>query len=307
MKKKAWALILPLGLGVGFVGVSAAAGRAITDKLSDHSARVRQLLPKGAFEEQVERGVFRTTRTLTFHVGCPPRVATDALPDSAAPLTFHWRDVIQHGPLPALTSAGLAQIESSLELPNAFSDHMQAEGGGKWSLVAHTRIGFDGQFESKLSAPATKLAAGNDALNFSAFDAKVTGHIPFSAGQLTYKASFSPFDLQQNSPDSAFHVTLGRFDLQGQMQLNPAKPGLFMPMQGHGRMTHVLLRGSAPSAAGGMPSELALGLNDVGFTHALEQDKAGLWSMQSSFRASSEILGYKLDKLELSVALRQMN
>ena len=302
MNGKTWALVLPLGLALVFVGASAAAGHAIRGKLAEQSAQAKAALPAGAFEERMDRGLFSTTRTLTFHLGCPPHGAGQAV----APLTFLWRDVIQHGPLPAFSSVGLAEIASSLELPKAFAEHMQVEGGGQWGLTAHTHVGLRGDFNSKLSAPAVKLAAGSDALSFSALDARITGRMPYLAGPLSYRGSFAPIDLQQTSADSAFHVTLGRSEVQGQVQLVPARSGFFMPMHGHGHMTHMLVRGTAASAAGGLPSELRMGLNDVGFTHAVEQDK-GLWSMQSSLRASSEVLGFKLDKLEMSGTLRRLH
>lgn len=302
MNKKIWVALLPLGLGVAFVGVSAATGRAVTSKLAEQTAHAKAALPQGAVDERIESGIWTSTRTLTFHMGCPPPGAGQA----GAPLTFRWRDVIQHGPLPGFTSVGLAQIDSSLELPPAYAEHLQTEGGGKWMLKAHTRVGFGGEIDSKLTAPAAKLAAGSDALQFSALDAHVTGKFPFHAGPLTYDGSFAPFDLQQTSPDSSFHVTLGRFHLQGQVQLDPAQRGLFMPMRGQGHMTHVLIRGSAPSATTGAPSELAMGFNDVSFTHALQQDK-DLWSMQTGMRASSEILGFAIDKLEFNTALRGLH
>jgi len=301
--RKTWLwLLLPAGVGLLYVGSAAATGQLIRDKLAEQSAFAQRALPKGTLQEHVERGLWTTTRTWTLRVGCAP-AAEGA--EARAPLAFRWRDVIQHGPLPGLSGVGFARIDSRLELPEAIAAHVQTESGAKLALTAHTRVGFGGELDSHIVAPAAEVKSGADALKVSGLDARVTGQIPLRAGKVDYKATLAPVNLQVSGAEASSQVTVGRFTLNGQLQFDPQQSGLFMPMHADGHVTHMLIRVSGATASGA-PGEVALGLNDVSFKHAIERE-GELWNMRGSTRGALDVLGFKVDKLDMAVALRRVH
>ena len=98
-------------------------------------------------EVKYERGLLRSTRTLTLAIGC-----------EAEATTVTWRDDIRHGPLPGFAGFGAARIDSGLVL----SAEQQAQlkkllGDTQAQLSLRTLVAYDGGYKTQIDMPALRF------------------------------------------------------------------------------------------------------------------------------------------------------
>ncbi|HEX6243414.1 MAG TPA: DUF945 family protein, partial [Polyangiales bacterium] len=192
-KKLVYALVGLGAVGVGVTSAAAISGRAVGAKLSEQSGALKKLLPGLKLDEQLDSGLFSSTRTLSLRLGCAPVPAKDGSVGRTPPLELRWRDRIQHGPAAWSQGMSVALVDSELILPDALAAQAKPVLGDKPPLTLHTRVGMSGKFESEVAVPGFRFKPKSDEeLEFGGLTGRLTGTMPTGKGTLSYNWSEAP-------------------------------------------------------------------------------------------------------------------
>ncbi|HTU60815.1 MAG TPA: DUF945 family protein, partial [Polyangiales bacterium] len=292
-----------VALGGVLSGAAALTGRAITTRLSEQTARVRTLAPQLHMEEAVDRGLFRSTRTVKVRLGCVPVPAADGDGVAkSAPVEVSWRDTIHH--VPFLSGRGVAVIDSELVVPNAQVEKLF---GSQVPLTVRTQVGLGGQFESDARLSAFKLAPKpGDELAFSGFVLHVKGKLPDQTGKFSYSGSSEPLRLNARADDGSLSATVGKMELSGNALIDPTSATFLMPFESRARIADMTVNVTAPARDGASPTSIGFRLLGVAGTTQSKLTKE-LWSYSSHVQGRLETQGMLIDKFEMGSALRNLH
>lgn len=291
---------------LGVVGGSALTGNAVTSRLSSQTTALGKLLPGLKVEEQIDRGVFNTTRTVTLRFGCAQLPGASGKPGGTTPAEIGWRDEIHH--VLGGQSFGLALIDSRLILPASIAKEARELFGDKPPFAAHTRINFGGGFESNVVVPALKVKPRpSDELRFSGLTGRVTGQFPRAKGTLRFNWSEAPLSLQAVTPDANFKLEVGAVDATGSMEIDPDKLRFLMPLAFVASLDSMKLQVSGPNpSGGGAPVSFDIAFTKVKATAESKLDKE-LFTSSSDLSGALDVNGFAVEKFELGGALRRFH
>ena len=295
------------GIALSAIGAAAFVGGAVAARMSAQTAALSKLLPGLKVHEDVERGVFHSTRTVTLRLGCAPAPADSGKLKRTPPLVLRWRDEIHHGPFPAGRGFGAAVIDSDLSVVEGLEPQVKQVFGDQPPLSAHTRIGFGGSFESDVTVPAIKLApAAAEQLTFSGLSGRVTGRLPLGKGTLRYSWSEAPLTLSVTSPDVRLKLELGPVDMSGDVQMDADRPSLLVPVQGEASIESMKLVSDPPSPGGVAPVPFELVFSRVKAKSEAKLDK-DLYTTTSDMAGTLKVNGFTVDKFEVGSGLRRLH
>jgi uncharacterized protein YdgA (DUF945 family) len=307
MNKQVYALVGLGGLLLSVVGASAFSGGAVTSRLSEQTAGLAKLLPGLKLEEQIDRGLFNTTRTVKVHLGCVPKPGAAGSAGRMPPLELQWRDTIHHGPVPGGKGFGVATIDSELLLPDVLAAKAREALGNKPPLTLHTRIGFTGSFESDMVVPSAKVKpTATEEVSFSGITLRSAGRFPMGAGTLSYTASLAPFGFHTKTNDGALDIDMGAMDMTGSLQVDPKTVSLLVPSKGEASIDSIKFSAQLPSAAGVGAAPIDFSFDKVKAKSETTLDKE-LWSYTSHMSGALKVKGFVIDKLEIGSALRRVH
>jgi uncharacterized protein YdgA (DUF945 family) len=307
MNKQVYALVALGGVLLSVVGASAFSGGAVTSRLSEQTVALGKLLPGLKLEEQIDRGLFSTTRTVKLRLGCVPKPGAGGSVGRMPPLELRWRDTIQHGPLPGGKTFALALIDSELLLPDSLKAQAQQVIGDKSPLTAHTRIGFGGNFESDTVVPGVKVKlSATEEVSFSGLTLRSTGRFPMGAGTLSYSGSLAPLSFHTKTSDGALDVSMGAADFTGSVKVDPKIASFLVPFQSEGSIDSIKVSTQLPSAAGVGQAPVEFSLDKVKGKSDSSLDKE-LWSYRSSMSGVLHFKDVVIDKVELGSGIKRLH
>lgn len=145
-------LLLVIGgvIVLSYPGVAWVTGIAVQSRLQHSQQQALDRVPYVALlKREYHRGVYRSTEIATYGLRIP--AAGAALPPGA---TITVTSNIQHGPLPGLSTVGLATIDSTVSGPPAMQKALSAVLGSTPILRIHTIIGLFGGATANVTSPA---------------------------------------------------------------------------------------------------------------------------------------------------------
>ena len=293
------ALVVVGGTGAGITGTSAWMGRTVVARLSQQTAAVTKMIPSAKIEEEIDHGLFKSTRRVKVRFGCAPVPGPDQSLE-LAPLELSWRDEIQHGPFPGAKSFGAAVIDSELRLGDAWAKRAGQALGDQPVLSAHTRIGMDGAFSSELTVPKLAFKDKNDNTGeWSGIKAHVTGQFPTGAGTLSYVTSVEPFHLVVHAVGGSFSLSVGETHTSASAQLDPKATSSFpFPYKSEGQIASIELKAVPPPGVTPSDKPMQLTMSKLTMKADSSLDKE-LWSTSTRFGGSLNINGLAIDKVEM--------
>lgn len=298
-----------LGVAVFFAAIAAAsvsAGRAVTSRMSEQTARVTKAVPSLSLQETLTQGVFRSTRTLRLRLGCLPTPAPDGKGiQPSAPIELEWRDTIHHGPFPGATAFGVASIDSVLITPRGLVQQLR---GVPQLVSAQTLIRFDGSFESEVSVPRVAFQPKpEERIEFSGMKLHATGQFPSSgAGKVSYTGSLGPVAFVANTAESTVSSEYSDVRISGWAELGRDSKSFLVPGAYEASMGDVHMHVAAANTASvSMP---ALDMRLTGFTSKQESkvDK-DLWFVDTHARGKLNFNGFMIDNFAAACALRRLH
>jgi uncharacterized protein YdgA (DUF945 family) len=305
-KRLLYAGVALAGVTLSVVGSAAFVGGEVVSRMSSQTAALAQLVPGMKLEEEVERGVFRSTRTVTLQVGCAPLPGDARGAGRAPPLVLRWHDDIQHGPFPGGMGFGVAVIDSRLTVEGALAERAKQLFGEQPPLRAHSHIGFGGSFESDVTIAAATFKRATDEVLFSGVTGRVAGRFPMAKGTLRYTWSEAPLSLRASSPDLRLELALGAVDVSSDVEIDPDQPCLLVPFRSDASIETMRLTTTAPTAAGAPPVPFEVALSKVKAKSTSTLDK-GLFTLTHDTVGVLDVNGFKVDKFELGSSLRRLH
>jgi hypothetical protein len=311
MKKTLVAAAGVAGLLGATTALAAWSGGAVTERLGQQTRQLANILPTfKVVEEQLERGLFSSTRTVTVQLGCLPTTMmaplTNRVPGAPQPLLIRWRDRIQHGPFPGGRRLGFATIDTELLLPAQWQAKLEKVLAGQPLLRAHTEIGFDGKFVSQLKLAALKM----DAVRHGSFESKPVD-VRFSSnagnsGPSAYALELSGVELRANLHGERFALKLGRLDSQGEVRLQDGLLRWLSPGKASGKLASLELDGSAPGTHGARSTPVHARFDAVQFGAESSLEK-GLWSGTKRLSFKGKVDDVSIDKIEIRTSIKRVH
>jgi uncharacterized protein YdgA (DUF945 family) len=287
-------------VGVAYAGGAYVLGQQVEARLKAQTDLVAGQLPfLSVSEQQHDRGLFSSTRTTTYRLGCSPTGAPAGAPE---PLSFTVRDHILHGPLPGGRAVGLALIESELVPSAEAAEELARLFGAERPLRVRTVVGLGGGFTTELSSPAlrTQLPKGEQ-LNWQGLRGTVQGDA--SGKDVTYELSVPGLELLD--PAAGVHVVLSDAHVRGQAR--PLNGSLLLAVgTSEGRLASFEVSGPATGGAQQGTPPWNLTLRDLRFASdaAVADDLLG---MKATVTGSGSFGETRLDKVELDWSLRRVH
>ncbi len=224
---------------LAYPGYAWVTGIAVASRLQRSERQVLERVPYlTLLKREYHRGVYRSTEVATYGLRFPlPKRGSAAATAAGATLTVTSH--IQHGPLPGLSTVGLATIDSTVSGPPALQKALAAALGSQPLLRFHTTIGFFGGAAVTVTSPAFSAQLPNGStLTWGGLTGSFTstGHGGRGSGQLS-------------APRLALHGAAGAFEVAGieySGSFEQAFGGLYL---GDGTFTVERLDGSTPRGA----------------------------------------------------------
>jgi uncharacterized protein YdgA (DUF945 family) len=148
-------------------------------------------------KREYERGIFSSVEVVTLAVnrellkaprpgGMQPAAAITTSPDTNE-LLIAVRNVVSHGPLPGLTSVGVARIETTIAWPTQAQAEIDKVFGGHEPLLLTTRLGLSGGLSSHLVSPPVEYQEGSNTAKWQGFEGTldVSGNLDSIKCQVT--------------------------------------------------------------------------------------------------------------------------
>ncbi len=214
-------------------------------------------------ERNYERGIFRSTETLTLElfptvtqaIARQQQEAMAANPGMklppVPPMRVSIRSQIKHGPLPGTNGVAAAIADSELVLDGAVRQQLETVFGDNKPLEVHSEYRFDGGGTSRLSSPAFSThwpaaqGAGNNLLNWGG----LTVNIDFEKGLRRYTLQGEAPRLELKDPQGG-QMTMTDMRAEGtQQRLFEDDPLLYA-----GKQTMTLARLVASNGKEGAPA-----------------------------------------------------
>lgn len=114
-------------------------------------------------KRRYDRGVYRSTEVVTYRIHDPLLLQRKSGQPALSHRTFTVtvRNIIRHGPFPGLRSAGLATIDSTLQLSSQAQRQLSELLGSKPIVQVHTIIDWLANTQSRITIPAFSWQAPN--------------------------------------------------------------------------------------------------------------------------------------------------
>lgn len=143
-------LVIGVIIVLSYPGVAWVTGIVVQSHLQQTQQQVLERLPNVALlKREYHRGVYRSTEIATYGLRMPAAAAA-LLSEATITVTSH----IQHGPLPGLSTVGLATIDSTVSGPPAMQKALSAALGSTPILRIHTTIGLFRTATVNVTSPA---------------------------------------------------------------------------------------------------------------------------------------------------------
>jgi hypothetical protein len=309
MNKTVAAAAAVAGLLGAVTGASAWSGSAVTQRLQLQTARFGKMFPAfKVVEEEVDHGLFSTTRTLRVQLGClpaDPAKASAAPPQAPQLLELRIRDHIKHGPRPGGAGLLLAKVDTELLPAERWQGKLGALLAGQPLLHAHTQIDFGGNVVSDVKVPGLKLddpAQGR--FEFSPLLARITA-ASGAGGSTKYAVTIPELSLRVNARGEALALELRALQSQGELFPQEGLSPWLSPGKARGTLASFALTGSATAADGAQAKPLSARFEALQFSAQSALEK-GLWSghNRAQFRGSVDRLA--IDKVELKTSIKRV-
>lgn len=290
-------------VGAAYVGASVWAGQQVKRHYETQSDTLARQMPfLKAAQESHEGGVFSSTHTMTWRLGCLPQRQPDGSVKRGEPLQFTVVDRIQHGPLPGFRRLGAAAIDSELVLAETTRQALaEVFGEGKQPLAVRTLVGFDGRYVSTISSPAASIAATEKSpqLNWGGIQATVHGDT--SGRSATYDFSLPGFEVIDARQGVTLKLT--GFTMRGEAG-GDGTSSLLLAGKSEGSLAGMEMSVRPPDGAASEPFRMSLG--PLKFDGKATVDKE-LLSSTSSMTGSGQIGATRLDKIEMTASMKRLH
>jgi hypothetical protein len=310
MNKTVAAAAAVAGLLGAVAGASAWSGSAVTQRLQQQTARFGKMFPAFKLvEEEVDHGLFSTTRTLRVQLGClpadPAKAAADP-PQAPQPLELRIRDHIKHGPRPGGGRLLLASVDTELLPPERWQSKLDTLLAGQPLLHAHTQIDFGGNVVSELNLPGIKLDDPDQGrFESSPLLARVTA-ASGAGGSTKYAVTIPKLSLHVNARGEALALELGTLQSEGEMFPQQGLSPWLSPGKARGTLTFFALTGSPPAPDGAQGKPLQARFEALQFSAQSALDK-GLWSGQNRVQFKGTVDQLAIDKVELETSIKRVH
>jgi Bacterial protein of unknown function (DUF945) len=310
MKKTLAAAAAIAGVLGAVGGVSAWSGRAVTQRLQLQTTRLGKMFPAfKVLDEEVDHGLFSTTRTLRVQLGCVPADPAKALadpPQKPVPLELRIRDEVKHGPFPGGRGLLVATVDTRLLPPAQWQAKLDPVLAGQPLLHAETQIDFGGKLVSEVKLPGIKLddpAQGR--FESSPLLARISVE-DGAGGASKYSVAIPKLSLRVNAHGEALAFELGAFQSQGEIAPQPDLSPWLSPGKTHGTLASFELSGSAPGIGGAPGKPLHARFEALEFDAETAIDK-GLWSAKNRLRFKGKVDALAIDKIELAASFKRVH
>jgi hypothetical protein len=285
-------------VAVGAVAGSAYSGHRVRTRMDAQLAQASAQLPfLKVVSHRSDGGVFTSTRTVTYQIGC----ATGAGPVQPLVLTQH--DIIRHGPLPGFRAFGAARIDTTLSIPPDVSAEMARLFGDRPPLTIRTAVGFDGRFESRFESPQGAVSGPQgQQLNWHG----LTGTLASDADMSFARYEFNMPGMELTDSAHGTQVSMSNVRMRGEGR--GVGPSLWlMPGSSEGEIGSIVMRARMPAggdATGGEMLRMQFDNLKVVSEATLEQD---LLSARSSMTGSGSFNATRLDKVEMVASIARLH
>lgn len=292
MNKRVAALAVVIVV-VGAVAGTAYSGYRVRTQMDAQLARAGEQLPFVRVVAHESRGgVFSSTRTVTYRIGC------DA-PGAAKPLLLTQHDTIRHGPLPDFATLGAADIDTTLSFPPDVSADVARLFGDRAPLTVKTAVGFDGRFTSRFESPQGAVSGPQgQQINWRGLSGTLVGDADMSFAR--YEFTMPGMELTDAARGT--QVSMSNMRMRGEGR--GVGPSLWlMPGTSEGEIGSIVMRAKAP--AGG-DAVLRMQFDDLKIVSeaTLEGD---LLSAKSSVTGSGSFDATRLDKVEMVASIARLH
>ncbi|MDD2893770.1 MAG: YdgA family protein [Halothiobacillaceae bacterium] len=214
MKKTAIALVLAVPV-IAYPAASWVIGGQADALLVEQYAQLDDNEIIKIVERKMQRGIFSSEEVVTFEFQ-PEFIeqlrALSKNEDVQAPIEpvrFSFRTRINHGPLPELSSVGLATAHTELELNHPLVTTLYA---GKSPLTSDTTIDFSGKTHDRIRSPAVSSVVDGSTSSWGEFVLDVT--YDRSMTEWTYQGGL-PY-IKLGTEDGSHSLELNGLALEGQ-------------------------------------------------------------------------------------------
>jgi hypothetical protein len=309
MKKTLVAAAAAAGLLGAVAGVSVWSGRAVTQRLQLQTTRFGKLLPGfKLLDEQIDRGLFSTTRTLRVQLGCMPADPAKAFSDpprAPEPLELRIRDHVKHGPFPGGAGLLLASVDTQL-LPSArLQGKLDRVLAGQPLLHAHTKIDFGGNLLSEVKLPAIKLDDAHGQFETSPSVAEI--EVRSAASDATkYSVVVPKATLRASGRGETLAFELGTFRGEGELHPQDALSLWLSPGKMRGTLAYLAMSGSGgdPNSPAGKPRSARFEGLECDADSSIDK---GLWSNTTRMQGKGKFDQYTVDKIELRASIKRVH
>jgi uncharacterized protein YdgA (DUF945 family) len=244
-------------------------------------------------ERKYEQGLFSSTATTTFQVGC-----------DAAAITV--RDRIAHGPFPDFSGFGLARIDTRIALPPDAPAPLRAWMEGLGPEALRTTVGFGGASETRLNLPAGQFkdAQGGESGSLQWKPVSATFRVDGAMTRMSYELDMPEVTLDFTARDETGSFKL--VNLRGQFDGEPMA-GNWLTGVGAGAFTIDRMQ---MDVTGGQSQGVQFNLNQMKYTVKSQAEK-DLLSATASVTATADFkmgkTALKLDKIELQESVKRLH
>lgn len=193
-------------VALAYLAVSFGLGFLVQSRMTINADELRARAPYLTIKSQTfEHGLFHSSQTTV--IAFSPALMLPPGAPKVGNLGFEvtLRNRIAHGPVCGLKCVGLANIDTSVELPASVANMLNAIYGTQSWLTLRTRLGFLGGSTTNMSSPPVADAA-TAAGHFSSEGFSAVAHVSSGANQI---------DIDGSLPHLLFSgVDGGRVDLQ---------------------------------------------------------------------------------------------
>ena len=290
-------------VGAAYVGASVWAGQQVKRHYDTQSAALARQVPfLKPVEERHEAGLFSSTHTMTWRLGCLPQPQPDGTVTRGEPLQLSMVDRIQHGPLPGFRSLGAAAIDSQLVLAGqAQQAFAKVFGEGRHPLSARTLVGFDGRYVSNISSPAASIAgaAEGQQMSWGGIEAKLHGDT--SGRSVSYEFSMPGFEVADAK--QGMKMKLAGLNMRGEAS-GDGTALLLMAGRSEGTLAGMEMSVQPPDGGASEPFRMSLGPFKFDGKTTLDKE---LLSTTSTMTGSGQVGATKLDKIEMTASMKRLH